>query len=252
VSRSEQELDDRVLHHHIRNPAGHGFTQTTSTMTLPPTPSSRSRASRFGNSCSTTLARDLGQLSYALRLPRPATARLLHRRTAKGQDDGKLLIIAAHIPIKPQSDVSTGDAVFPFSARLAFTDDSLLRRPSQLPEPHPVDFGTHAPEHRDRAAVVGRRPSRTRLLGSRDRGRSATFLAVPARSTPAATATIRSSMVGHQRRSCGGGRVAGGKVAGVRDRRPTDIRRQPRHYRGYDLSCLQCRACETIEFPRFR
>jgi metallophosphoesterase (TIGR03768 family) len=107
------------------SPAGHGFTQTNldndfASYTFEPKSSIPIRVIVLDDTC-----KGPGQLSYALGCLDQPRLDWLTGELQKGQDDGRLLIIAAHIPIKPQSDVSTATP-FPLFRTPGFTDDSLL------------------------------------------------------------------------------------------------------------------------------
>ena len=168
----------------------------------------------------------------------------------EGQDDGKLMIIAAHIPIKPQADLTDSGTLFTASPRPRSSVTAVARHPPQLSESHPVDLGASSHEHRDSPAVqradLDDHPEQSfwevETASLRDFPQQ--FRTFDIRRNSDNTISIIVTDVD----PAVSGRIARGKVAGVCHRRRADIWRL-RPHRGYHFPCLQCRAGETID-PR--
>jgi len=107
------------------NPIGHGFTEANivadfACYSFEPKSSVPLKVIVLDDTC-----KGEGQRSYALAGLDQPRIDWLTSELQEGQDEGKLMIIAAHIPVKPQ--LSFADMrPFPFFRTPAFTDDSLL------------------------------------------------------------------------------------------------------------------------------
>jgi metallophosphoesterase (TIGR03768 family) len=106
-------------------PVGHGFTQANldddfACYCFEPKPDVPMKVIVLDDTC-----KGEGQPSYALAGLDQPRIDWLKGELQKGQDEGKLMIIAAHIPVKPQVSF-TDTTPFPFFRAPAFTDDSLL------------------------------------------------------------------------------------------------------------------------------
>ncbi len=106
-------------------PIGHGFTQANldgdlACYCFEPKSSVPLKVIVLDDTC-----KGEGQRSYALAGLDQPRIDWLKSALQKGQDEGKLMIIAAHIPVKPQLSF-TDTRPFPFFRTPPFTDDALL------------------------------------------------------------------------------------------------------------------------------
>ena len=150
-----------------RSRTGTGSTGPAQRRDLPATRSIPGRISRSGSSCSMTPCGIPMQMSAVFADASLDQARYdwLVNELEKGQAEGKLMIIAAHLPIRNESAATstTLDTRVP-----GIRADADCKTP-YLPEPPPVDLGPCPPEYRDGIPIPGPRPPGTRVLGSRDR-----------------------------------------------------------------------------------
>ena len=107
------------------NPVGHGFARTNldndfACYSFEPKSNIPLKVIALDDTC-----KGEGQRSYALGGLDQLRIDWLKKELQEGQDEGKLMIIAAHIPVKPQ--VSFADTTaFPFFRATGITDDALL------------------------------------------------------------------------------------------------------------------------------
>ena len=106
-------------------PVGHGFTQANvdadfACYSFEPKSTVPLKVIVLDDTC-----KGEGQRNYALGGMDQARIDWLQSELQKGQDEDKLMIVAAHIPIKPQLSF-TDTTPFPFFRASPFTDDALL------------------------------------------------------------------------------------------------------------------------------
>ena len=165
----------------------------------------------------------------------------------KGQDEGKLMIIAAHIPIKPQASLTDNTPSHAFYNKPA--EDELLAALHSYP-----NLILWIAGHRHVNAITAQPNNPSDLTDHPERS----FWEVETASLRDFPQQLRTfeirrnsdntiSILTTDVRSGGRGGVAGGKVARVCNRRRADIRRHARDPRRRDFPCLQRRACEAIE-----
>jgi len=109
----------------MSNPVGHGFTQTNldndfASYSFEPKSNIPIKVIVFDDTC-----KGADQPNYALGCFDQTRLDWLTSELQEGQTNGKLMIIAAHIPVKPQASL-TNTTPFPFFRATGFTDDVLL------------------------------------------------------------------------------------------------------------------------------
>ena len=163
----------------------------------------------------------------------------------KGQDENKLMIIAAHIPIKPQKSLTNTASAYGFYDH-AF-EDSLLATLHSYPNLLLWIAGHRHVNVVTPPALIGSgQPSRAELLGSRDLGASGFSPASPQLRHPPQQRQHHFHS-GDRCRHRGGRGDSRGQFAGICPRGRPDLRRPDRQHRGHHIVCLQRRTGEAID-----